>query len=357
VFARPCRITLVLTHACSRHLGLLLPRPSHSHARAKHASSTLRARSAQHLSTPPTSVRHRLHARATRSASLTFLPFQHRPRTAPAPTRLRATAASSCIASRAAHESVSHPYAASLLGTRASAPGSRPLPASALMLQSSASTSGPSLQRAAAALPTPSQTAASAHSPPRRPQPPARRRGCRAPALRLRQPLTLRRSGPCTRSLPQRRPVRFARLPFGPSRAAAVCCSPLLCAQSRPRLKLSLCQRAARALRVSALRQPPRCWPSTPAACSSRPPSARSGPCARLTLSARTASAWNRLLPRPDALLWRQRRSPWPATCLGRPPSEPAPPAWIQRRPPNVSPSLPLCRTSGGGEREGKTKG
>jgi hypothetical protein len=155
----------VLTHACSRHLGLLLPRPSHSHARAKHASSTLRARSAQHLSTPPTSVRHRLHARATRSASLTFLPFQHRPRTAPAPTRLRATAASSCIASRAAHESVSHPYAASLLGTRASAPGSRPLPASALMLQSSASTSGPWLQRAAAALPAPSQTAASALRP------------------------------------------------------------------------------------------------------------------------------------------------------------------------------------------------
>jgi hypothetical protein len=47
----------------------------------------------------------------------------HRPRTAPAPTRLRATAASFCTASRAAHESASHPHAASLLGTRASAPG------------------------------------------------------------------------------------------------------------------------------------------------------------------------------------------------------------------------------------------
>jgi hypothetical protein len=45
-------------------------------ARANRASSALRARSAQHLSTPLTSVRHRLHARATRSASLTFLPLQ-----------------------------------------------------------------------------------------------------------------------------------------------------------------------------------------------------------------------------------------------------------------------------------------
>jgi hypothetical protein len=33
VFARPCRITSALAHACSRHLGLLLPRPSHSRAR------------------------------------------------------------------------------------------------------------------------------------------------------------------------------------------------------------------------------------------------------------------------------------------------------------------------------------
>jgi hypothetical protein len=76
MFARPCRITPVLTHACSRHLGLLLPRPSHSRARANRASSALRARSAQHLSTPLTSVRHRLHARTTRSALLTFLPLQ-----------------------------------------------------------------------------------------------------------------------------------------------------------------------------------------------------------------------------------------------------------------------------------------
>jgi hypothetical protein len=33
VFARPCRITSALAHACSRHLGLLLPRPSHSRTR------------------------------------------------------------------------------------------------------------------------------------------------------------------------------------------------------------------------------------------------------------------------------------------------------------------------------------
>jgi hypothetical protein len=33
VFARPCRVTPALAHACSRHLGLLLPRPSHSRAR------------------------------------------------------------------------------------------------------------------------------------------------------------------------------------------------------------------------------------------------------------------------------------------------------------------------------------
>jgi hypothetical protein len=76
MFTQPCRITPVLTHACSHHLGLLLHQPSHSRAHANRASSALRARSAQHLSTPPTSVRHRLHARATRSASLTFLPLQ-----------------------------------------------------------------------------------------------------------------------------------------------------------------------------------------------------------------------------------------------------------------------------------------
>jgi hypothetical protein len=38
-FARPCRVTPALAHACSRHLGLLLPRPSHSCARANRASS------------------------------------------------------------------------------------------------------------------------------------------------------------------------------------------------------------------------------------------------------------------------------------------------------------------------------
>jgi hypothetical protein len=43
-------------------------------ARANRASSALRARYAQHLSTPPTSIRHRVHARATSSASLTFAP-------------------------------------------------------------------------------------------------------------------------------------------------------------------------------------------------------------------------------------------------------------------------------------------
>jgi hypothetical protein len=73
VFARPCRITSALAQACSRHLGLLLPGRA-TRARANRASSALRARSAQHLSTPPTSVRHRVHARATRSASLTFAP-------------------------------------------------------------------------------------------------------------------------------------------------------------------------------------------------------------------------------------------------------------------------------------------
>jgi hypothetical protein len=77
-----------LPNLCSPGLAASLPR-SHrrvratwayscpgqvTRAHANRASSALRARSAQHLSTPPTSVRHRVHARATRSASLTFAP-------------------------------------------------------------------------------------------------------------------------------------------------------------------------------------------------------------------------------------------------------------------------------------------
>jgi hypothetical protein len=43
VFARPCRVTPALAHACSRHLGLLLPRPSHSRARQPRLQSPPRA--------------------------------------------------------------------------------------------------------------------------------------------------------------------------------------------------------------------------------------------------------------------------------------------------------------------------
>jgi hypothetical protein len=102
VFAWPCHVTSALAHACSRHLGLLLPRPSHSRARANRASSALRARSAQHLHTPPAS------AALPRACSRHPLGVAH----------IR-----SCTASRAAHEFASHPHVASLLGTRTSAPG------------------------------------------------------------------------------------------------------------------------------------------------------------------------------------------------------------------------------------------
>jgi hypothetical protein len=44
VFARPCRITSALTHACSRHLGLLLPRPSHSRVHTPAPPSTAPSR-------------------------------------------------------------------------------------------------------------------------------------------------------------------------------------------------------------------------------------------------------------------------------------------------------------------------
>jgi hypothetical protein len=79
VFARPCRITSALAHACSRYLGLLLPRPSHSRTRANRASSALRARPAQHLSIPPTSVHHRVHARPSRCRSASRAPLLLRP--------------------------------------------------------------------------------------------------------------------------------------------------------------------------------------------------------------------------------------------------------------------------------------
>jgi hypothetical protein len=101
VFARPCRVTPALAHARSRHLGRLLPQPSHSRVRANRASSALRARSAQHLHTPPASTA------LPRACS----------RQPPGVAHIR-----SCTASRVAHEFASHPHAASLLGTRASAP-------------------------------------------------------------------------------------------------------------------------------------------------------------------------------------------------------------------------------------------
>jgi hypothetical protein len=102
VFARPCRVTPTLAYACSCHLGPLLPRPNHSRARTNRASSALRARSAQHLHTPPAS------AALPRTCSCHPLGVAH----------IR-----SCTASRAAHKFASHPHAASLLGTCASAPG------------------------------------------------------------------------------------------------------------------------------------------------------------------------------------------------------------------------------------------
>jgi hypothetical protein len=76
---------------------------------------------------PPNTCTHRQLYRVT--ARTLAPPARHRsrlllhcPRTAPTPTRLRATAASSCTANRAAHESASHSHVASLLGMRASVP-------------------------------------------------------------------------------------------------------------------------------------------------------------------------------------------------------------------------------------------
>jgi hypothetical protein len=105
-----------LPNPCSPGLAASLPR-SHTRvratwayscpgratrARANRASSALRARSTQHLHTPLAS------AALPRACSRHPLGVAH----------IR-----SCTASRAAHEFVSHPHAASLLGTRASAPG------------------------------------------------------------------------------------------------------------------------------------------------------------------------------------------------------------------------------------------
>jgi hypothetical protein len=49
VFARPCRITSALAHACWRHLGLLLPRPSHSRVHTPAPPST----APSHVAAPP----------------------------------------------------------------------------------------------------------------------------------------------------------------------------------------------------------------------------------------------------------------------------------------------------------------
>jgi hypothetical protein len=96
-------LRFLLSNPCSPGLAASLPR-SHTrvHAtwayscpdRATRASSTLRTRSAQHLSTPPTSVRHCVHARATRSAPSCSArygrcPIPHPRRQCRAPIRLR----------------------------------------------------------------------------------------------------------------------------------------------------------------------------------------------------------------------------------------------------------------------------
>jgi hypothetical protein len=110
VFAPPCRITNALVHAfqrCSRHLGLLPPRPSHSRARANRASSA--------LSAPPRTC-FSIHA----SASPAFAPI----RATPEPTRCFHCAALQLLfAQRPRASAVCSPEAvgfAPALGSRAS---------------------------------------------------------------------------------------------------------------------------------------------------------------------------------------------------------------------------------------------
>jgi hypothetical protein len=244
----------------------------------------------------------------------------HRPRTAPAPTRLRATVASSCTASRAAHESASHPHAASLLGTRASAPGPSRVPFLHDM----------------------------------RLHPPARTRSLLCTTMLLLPctpephhllPLTL-----CTSVMPE--PCSFYSPPCAISatcscpapaapQLAPACAAPAL---PTPASRTNRTARRARLLRcrpasgltpalTRALRRSPRAWAALTPAPAARPPAPAAAP------------AWIRCRqppPAPVAACPRVRlpaRSPGPhAPCLGPPPAARlAPQRWPARPPAPVA--------------------
>jgi hypothetical protein len=81
VFARPCRVTPTLAYACSRHLGVLLPRPNHSRARQPRLQRPPRAlRSTPAHATGFRCVTARMFAPPARRRSHSLL---HRSRTAP----------------------------------------------------------------------------------------------------------------------------------------------------------------------------------------------------------------------------------------------------------------------------------
>jgi hypothetical protein len=316
VYARPCRVTPALAHACSRHLGLLLPQSSYSRAPTAPPAPSARAP----LNTCTRNrlpLRYRAYVRATRSAPLAFapalpavpltssrpLPVRHAPSLAPAhalaPVHLhtsRARSALLLLCTPEPHHLL--PLAPRLLPSRAPTPVCRH-PAHARLIPrpsrhattAAAPRSAPRRSvRAAPALPTTPRLRSASHAPPAPPL-------C---ALRMHLPRSPRR-------LPSRAPApgnRPAARRGCPSRAPPAARPPLASAPSAcalappahaPRLPAS-----ARA-RPGPPRQAPACLRVRPRATSRRPTCfCRSPPCGPHCASSRASA---RLLP----LAWWRR--------------------------------------------------